>query len=134
MFLYERNCSASGLSLIPKLKYEHLHLTSFSKMRVDLAAQVFVTFNGNVSKYIFLMKVFSGSVAKGIGVSQDWSFSRRRKRKKRLSLWIFLTSFFDCSNVSCFNAGKFSRNCFKFSISIREGFSFEGTYIQIAGY
>ena len=32
----------SGLSLIPKLKFEHLNLTSFSKMRVDLAAQVYV--------------------------------------------------------------------------------------------
>lgn len=31
---------ASGLAMVPKLKYEHLHLTSFSKMRVDLAAQV----------------------------------------------------------------------------------------------
>ena len=31
---------AAGLALIPKLKYEHIHLTSFSKMRVDLAAQV----------------------------------------------------------------------------------------------
>ena len=30
----------SGLSLIPKLKYKHIHLNSFSKMRVDLAAQV----------------------------------------------------------------------------------------------
>ena len=29
-----------GLSLVPKLKYEHIYLTSFSKMRVDLAAQV----------------------------------------------------------------------------------------------
>ena len=29
-----------GLSMVPKLKYEHLHLTNFSKMRVDLAAQV----------------------------------------------------------------------------------------------
>jgi hypothetical protein len=29
-----------GLSLLPKLKYEHVHLTAFSKMRVDLAAQV----------------------------------------------------------------------------------------------
>ena len=29
-----------GLSLLPKLKFEHVHLTSFSKMRVDLAAQV----------------------------------------------------------------------------------------------
>ena len=31
---------ATGLSMIPKLKYEHIELTSFSKMRVDLAAQV----------------------------------------------------------------------------------------------
>jgi hypothetical protein len=31
---------APGLSLVPKLKYEHVYLTSYSKMRVDLAAQV----------------------------------------------------------------------------------------------
>ena len=29
-----------GLSLVPKLKMEHIELTSFSRMRVDLAAQV----------------------------------------------------------------------------------------------
>ena len=29
-----------GLCLLPKLKFEHITLTSFSKMRVDLAAQV----------------------------------------------------------------------------------------------
>ena len=29
-----------GIRRLPKLKYEHIHLTSFSKMRVDLAAQV----------------------------------------------------------------------------------------------
>ena len=42
--LYHRNSGAKvrspGLSLLPKLKYEHVHLTAFSKMRVDLAAQV----------------------------------------------------------------------------------------------
>ena len=42
--LYLRNAGAHtatpGLSLVPKLKYEHIYLTSFSKMRVDLAAQV----------------------------------------------------------------------------------------------
>lgn len=43
--LYYANRSQSnqinpGLALIPKLKYEHINLTSFSKMRVDLAAQV----------------------------------------------------------------------------------------------
>ena len=34
--------STPGLSLLPKLTYEHVMLTSFSKMRVDLAAQVHV--------------------------------------------------------------------------------------------
>ena len=28
------------VAMVHKLKYEHIHLTSFSKMRVDLAAQV----------------------------------------------------------------------------------------------
>lgn len=32
--------AAPGVSLVPKLKYEHIYLTSYSKMRVDLAAQV----------------------------------------------------------------------------------------------
>ena len=35
-----------GLSLVPKLKYEHIHLTSFSRMRVDLAAQVITMLHG----------------------------------------------------------------------------------------
>ena len=40
--LYHRNAgTGAGLSMVHKLKYEHIHLTSFSKMRVDLAAQVF---------------------------------------------------------------------------------------------
>ena len=42
--LYHRNAGrvtqTPGLSIVPKLKYEHIHLNSFSKMRVDLAAQV----------------------------------------------------------------------------------------------
>ena len=43
--LYEKNRAQApdaGLALLPKLKYEHVHLTSYSKMRVDLAAQVIV--------------------------------------------------------------------------------------------
>ena len=43
--LYHRNAgTGAGLSMVHKLKYEHIHLTSFSKMRVDLAAQVFSIF------------------------------------------------------------------------------------------
>lgn len=32
--------TAPGLALLWKVKYEHVYLTSYSKMRVDLAAQV----------------------------------------------------------------------------------------------
>ena len=38
--LQEMATTSSGLTLLPKLKYEHVYLTSMSKMRVDLAAQV----------------------------------------------------------------------------------------------
>ena len=37
---HKSRVSNSGLVLLPKIKYEHIQLTSFSKMRVDLAAQV----------------------------------------------------------------------------------------------
>lgn len=44
MSLYYRDAGADrespGLSLTHKLKREHVYLTSFSKMRVDLAAEV----------------------------------------------------------------------------------------------
>ena len=39
--LYNRDTQPGmGIRMVPKLKYEHVLLTSFSKMRVDLAAQV----------------------------------------------------------------------------------------------
>ena len=42
--LYDKDRGkGTGLALVPKLKFEHLHLTSFSKMRVDLAAQVIIS-------------------------------------------------------------------------------------------
>ena len=37
---YQDNAKPVHLKRVPKLKYEHIQLTSFSKMRVDLAAQV----------------------------------------------------------------------------------------------
>ena len=41
--LYERDSGkGSGLAMVPKLKFEHISgLSSFAKMRVDLAAQVY---------------------------------------------------------------------------------------------
>lgn len=39
--IYYRDREKSvGLLLMPKIKLEHIQLTSFSRMRVDLAAQV----------------------------------------------------------------------------------------------
>ncbi len=40
LYMKNRSQETPGLALIPKLKYEHVELSSFSKMRVDLAAQV----------------------------------------------------------------------------------------------
>ena len=44
--LYEKILSTSadsqGLSLTPKLKSEHIQLNSYSRMRVDLAAKVYL--------------------------------------------------------------------------------------------
>ena len=52
--LYEANAGriteTPGVSIVHKLKYEHLHLTNFSKMRVDLAVQVNVT---STSIYVY---------------------------------------------------------------------------------
>ena len=38
--LYGKANFGSGLSLLPKVKRKHLHLNSYSRMRVNLAAQV----------------------------------------------------------------------------------------------
>ena len=37
-FCNEDYSAAMGLRMVPKLKYDHLHISSFSAMRVDLAA------------------------------------------------------------------------------------------------
>ena len=36
------DCATLGLSILPKLKWEHIELNSYSKMRVDLAAKIFM--------------------------------------------------------------------------------------------
>ena len=66
MELYANNrahATDTGLALVPRLKYEHVHLTSYSKMRVDLAAQVrdYVTLYRYKLHIVFiLVSVFEG--------------------------------------------------------------------------
>ena len=51
----EQVTETPGLSLVPKIKHEYVHLTSFSKMRVDLAAQVCMLFNASSIFSIFIL-------------------------------------------------------------------------------
>ena len=38
--LYYMTLKSEGLTFLPKLRFENVDLTAFSKMRVDLAAQI----------------------------------------------------------------------------------------------
>ena len=40
--LYQHNRTESGMALVKKIKYDHIYLTSYSRIKVNLAAQVSV--------------------------------------------------------------------------------------------
>ena len=46
----------AGVSVVHKLKYEHLHLAKFSKMWVDLAVQVRYSFCTYIYIYLYMRK------------------------------------------------------------------------------
>eukprot|EP00731_Ephydatia_muelleri_P026512 Em0018g612a len=99
--LYTKNraqADYTGLALIPKLKFEHIHLTSYSKMRVDLAAQVL---SNSVAKGLLL---FVGDKA-----SQTARFAEMFDR------------FFDCLNSSSLSADKSQRSMMLLSKETRQG-------------
>lgn len=50
-------CRSSGLFLLKKLKLEHVHMTSYSRMRVSLAAQVAIvaSFFANLQHACFVI-------------------------------------------------------------------------------
>ena len=101
--------------MVPKLKYEHVHLTSFSKMRVDLAAQVYALFQSLLCVYHFclfkyynyFLKVLSGTVSKALRVTGGDDASETAKFVEMID------HFFDCLNVGNYTSGKHSRNPFK---------------------
>lgn len=79
-----------GLRLLPKLKYEHLHLTSFSKMRVDLAAQV-----------------LSESVSKALSLKGGDAAAETAK------FLLMMDKFFDTVNVKSYSGGTHARKPFQ---------------------
>ena len=56
LYQNDKRCGqqATGLHLVSKLKYEHIYLSSFSKMRVDHAAQILFSI-----LYIFFIFLFN---------------------------------------------------------------------------
>lgn len=108
--LYKRNMgAATGLSIIPKLKYEHIKLTSFSKMRVDLAAQVQLAVIKKKCVYLLIIydQVLSDSVGEALYLTGG---------KEAFETGYFIKKidkFFDCFNVSWYNQGKLKRKPFQ---------------------
>ena len=57
MELYKKcqeTSAAAGLYLLKKLKLEHVRLNSYSRMRVDLAAQVLIDLKNSQSELTFI--------------------------------------------------------------------------------
>lgn len=119
--LYHRDSGAQktvgGLSLVPKLTYEHIYLTSFSKMHVDLAAQVSLysischALHGMVSMHVIYCVVYyqilSSSVANALKLSGDPEVSETAKFVEMFD------KLFDCLNVTNYSAGKKARKPFQ---------------------
>eukprot|EP00731_Ephydatia_muelleri_P006390 Em0003g638a len=79
-----------GLLLLPKIKLEHIQLTSFSRMRVDLAAQL-----------------LSETVAKALRLSGDPAV---QETAQFVSMF---DKFFDALNVSNYNSGVKKKKTFQ---------------------
>ena len=100
-----------SLAMLHKVKFEHVNLTSFSKMRVDLAAQVStverILYLSQCSIYTLPLQVLSSSVANALRVTL------KDKATQTAYFCEIFDKFFDCLNVTNFDAGKRSRNAFK---------------------
>lgn len=106
---YRDKGKASGLAMVPKLKLEHLQLTSFSKMRVDLAAQVTKQRMAIICiGYMYTIQVLSESVScalkqtGGAETSETWKFTS------------IFDKFFDLLNVGSFTKGMHNRKRFQY--------------------
>ena len=90
--------TSKGLCLLPKLKLEHIKLTSFSRMRVDLAAQVSLTATSFCAFYhVVFVQVLSQSVANAFAYFSDPDTSETQRFVS------YFDTFFDCLNVRSVN-------------------------------
>ena len=108
--LYKQSQAESGLYIGRRLTYEHLHLTSYSKMKVNLAAQVklyklhahlkFTLHNCNDN----YQQVLSNSVACA------FKLLKKEEYKETSRFCSMFNRFFDCFNTRRAGEGKEKRN------------------------
>ena len=79
---------------VPKLKYDHINLTSFAKMKVFLAVQV-----------------LSNTMSKAL--VENGTDREKESRSETSKVCGMMNSFFDCCNVRNNDEGRNSRNAFK---------------------
>lgn len=94
--------------MIPKLKYEHINLSSFAKMRVDLAAQVCssVLCATEHANYVHV-QVLSESVSKALMLTGS------PEVQGTATFVLMFDKFFDMMNVGNFTNGTRYRKPFK---------------------
>ena len=93
-YLSDHTQSDSGLFIGRRLTYEHLNLTSFSKMKVNLAAQVYIVYVLSISNLflalcISIPRVLSSSVSSAFKLSD----LEMKSLMRLLSFVKFLISF-----------------------------------------
>lgn len=107
-------CSTkSGLFIGNKLTYEHLHLNSYSRMKVKLAAQVYMCFNDyQISNdLVHVFQVLSKSVADAFAVCRDLAEpgSLLHKTAETEKFCRLFDKFFDCLNTRSIDEAKYKR-------------------------
>ena len=96
--LYGRR-NHSGLTLVPKLTLGHINLTSYSRMRVDLAAQVITTYNILGSYCTKSLQVLSKTVADALEYCSDTDTFETERFIRTFD------KFFDIMNTRCLEEG-----------------------------
>ena len=92
-----------------KLKYEHVYLTSFSKMRVDLAAEVCIGMHYGLQQGLSLpcIQVLSNSVSKALALTGQ------EEVRETVKFTEMFDKFFDMLNVRGLYEGENKRKDFR---------------------
>ena len=95
-----------GTRLVTKLKFEHINLTSYSKMRVDLAAQVcFIVLPAMC--IIYVLQALSEQVAHAL------EQTRGDEVLETIKFIRYMDKFFDCLNVTNLEVGYHKKKRFQ---------------------